>query len=87
MLKKSFSFIKFEAGYRSEIDYREHEGNFGDGNILCLSLGVGYSRYTFVKTNQIIHFTVYKVYLNIFLMKKLEVTEWGLVVKSLSYSI
>ena len=38
----------------------------GDGNILCLSLGVGYSRYTFVKTNQIIHFTVYKVYLNIF---------------------
>ena len=54
----------------------------GDRNILC----VGYSRYTFVKTNQIIHFTVYKVYLNIFLMKKLEVTEWGLVVKSLSYS-
>lgn len=59
----------------------------GDGNILCLSLGVGYSRYTFVKTNQIIHFTVYKVYLNIFLMKQLEVTEWGLGVKSLSYSI
>ena len=40
----------------------------GDGNILYLDWGVGYPGYTFVKTNQIthftVHFTVYKLYLS-----------------------